>query len=53
MAYNQAPDAFEWSVLKPLEYAEREDDHSDDLELLYMICLEEILDVKPMKPGKR
>ena len=51
-AYNAAPDSFEWIVLKKLDYEDREEDHSDDLEILYMMVIEEYPDAKKMKPGK-
>ena len=52
-AYNDDPDSFEWSLLKRLEYKERDEDHSEDLELLYMMCMDEYPQAKLMRPGKR
>lgn len=52
-AYTEDPDSFEWSVLKKLEYKERDEDHTDDLELLYLECLDEYPDAMQMRPGKR
>lgn len=52
-AFKADPKSFEWSLLKKLDYEEREDDHSDDLELLYMICMEEYPHAQPMKIGKK
>ncbi len=46
-AYTENPDAFTWSLLKKLDYKERDEDHSDDLELLYLMCMEEV------PPGKK
>lgn len=51
-AFTEAPDSFEWSLLKKLDYDEREDNHRDDLELLYLQCLDEYPDAMPMRPGK-
>lgn len=52
-AYKKDPDSFEWSLLKKLDYKKRDDDHSEDLELLYMICMEEYPEARQMKKGKR
>ena len=52
-AYNANPDSFEWSLLKRLDYKERDDDHSEDLELLYMICMEEYPYAEQMRSGRR
>lgn len=49
-AYNADPDSFQWSLLKELDYEEREEDHTDDLELLYLLCQEEYPGAKKMKP---
>ena len=51
-AYNADPDSFEWSLLKKLDYKERDEDHSEDLELLYMMVMEEYPAAEKMKPGK-
>ena len=40
-------------LLKKLDYKDREEDHSDDLEILYMMVVEEYPDAKKMKPGKQ
>lgn len=52
-AYNISPDSFKWFVLKELDYKDYSDDHSEDLELLYLMCLDEYPAAKPMRPGKR
>ena len=51
-AYTQAPDSFQWQLLKQLEYKEREEDHSADLELLYLMCQEEYPQAQAMRPGR-
>ena len=51
-AYTAAPETFRWSLLKQLDYEEREEDHSADLELLYLLCQEEYPQAKGMRPGK-
>ncbi len=52
-AYKTAPDSFKWSLLKKLDYEERDEDHSEELELLYEMCMEEFPQAKKMRPGKR
>lgn len=52
-AYTGDPESFRWSLLKKLDYKEREDDHRDDLELLYLMCLEEYPNARPMRPGRK
>lgn len=52
-AYTQDPDSFQWSLLKRLDYKEREDDHADDLELLFLMCQEEYPQARRMRPGRR
>ncbi len=52
-AFTEDPDSFQWSVLKTLEYEERDKDHSEELELLYMICLEEHPEAQQMRPGRK
>ncbi len=52
-AYTEAPDTFQWSLLKKLDYKERDDDHSEDLQLLYMLCQEEYPQAQPMRPGRK
>ena len=49
-AYTEAPETFQWSLLKELDYEEREEDHSTDLELLYLLCQEEYPQAKAMRP---
>lgn len=49
-AYTEAPETFRWSLLKKLDYEEREEDHSADLELLYLLCREEYPQAKAMRP---
>lgn len=51
--YNKTPDLFEWRVLKVLDYKDYADDHTEDLELLLMMVMEEYPEAKKMKPGKR
>ncbi len=52
-AYAAAPDNFRWSLLKKLDYKERDDDHSEDLQLLYMLCMDEYPQAQPMRPGRK
>ena len=52
-AYNAAPDSFKWSLLKKLDYKEKDEDHNEDLELLYELCVEEFPHAKKMRPGKK
>ena len=52
-AYAENPEAFQWSLLKKLDYKAPGEDYSDDLELLYMMCLEEYPQAQKMRPGKR
>lgn len=52
-AFTEDPDAFQWSILKKLDYEDRDEDHSEELELLYMICLEEHPQAKQMRPGRK
>lgn len=52
-AYTENPSAFQWSVLKKLDYKERDEDHSEDLSLLYQLCLEEYPNARQMRPGRR
>lgn len=52
-AYSQDPGSFQWSLLKRLDYKEREEDHRDDLELLFLMCMEEYPQAQRMRPGKR
>lgn len=49
-AYTEAPGTFQWTLLKKLDYEEREEDHSADLELLYLLCREEYPQAKDMRP---
>lgn len=51
-AYTENPEAFQWSLLKKLEYKECGEDHSDDLELLYMMCMEEYPRHRRCAPAK-
>ena len=51
-AYKADPDSFEWSLQKKLDYEERDEDHSEDLELLYIMVMEEFPNAKRMRPGK-
>ena len=52
-AYNAAPDSFRWSLLKKLDYKERDEDHYDDLELLFDLCMEDYPHAKKMRAGKK
>ena len=52
-AYNADPESFQWSLLKKLDYKERDEDHSDDLELLFDLCMEENPQAKKMRSGKK
>ena len=52
-AYNEAPSSFEWLLLKKLDYKEPDEDHEDDLALLYMEAADEHPEAKPMKVGKK
>lgn len=49
-AYTADPDSFRWSLLKSLDYEEREEDHAADLELLYLLCREEYPQAQAMRP---
>lgn len=52
-AYSEDPASFQWSLLRKLDYEERDEDHSEDLELLYMMCLEEYPQAEQMRPGRK
>lgn len=52
-AFTEDPDAFQWSILKKLDYEDRDEDHSEELELLYLLCLEEYPHARQMRPGRR
>lgn len=52
-AYQEDPESFQWSLLKKLDYEERDEDHSEDLELLYMMCMEEYPEAEQMRPGRK
>ena len=51
-AYSADPGSFQWSLLKKLDYDEREEDHAADLELLYLLCQEEYPQARAMRPGR-
>lgn len=51
--YTKAPDTFSWCVLKKLEYKELDDSIDEELELLWMMVMEEFPDAKRMKPGRK
>ena len=51
-AYNADPDSFEWVLLKKLDYEEPDENHDDDLELLYLEVADKYPTAKPMKRGK-
>ncbi len=52
-AYNANPDGFVWTLEKSLEYDDRSDDHTEDLDLLLMEFMDEHPNAKPMKPAKK
>lgn len=52
-AYKKDPNSFKWNLLKKLDYEERDEDHSEELDLLYELCMEEFPQAKKMRPGKR
>lgn len=52
-AYSADPESFQWELLKKLDYKELDDDHDDDLEILYMEAMDEYPSAKPMRIGKR
>ena len=52
-AYNEDPNSFEWLLLKKLDYKELDDNHDEDLELLYMLCIDEFPKAKTMRLGRR
>ena len=52
-AFTKDPEGFRWSLLKKLDYKERDDDHRDDLELLYMMCMEEYPEARQMRPERK
>lgn len=52
-AFTDDPGSFQWSLLKKLDYKERDEDHTEDLKLLYLMCLEEYPDARQMRPGRR
>lgn len=52
-AFSRDPDGFQWSLLKQLDYEEPGEDHSEELELLYMMCMEEFPDALQMRPGRK
>lgn len=52
-AFTENPDAFQWSLLKKLDYKEPEQDCHDDLELLYLMCMEEYPNARQMRPGRK
>ena len=52
-AYNTDPESFQWVLLKKLDYKEADEDHGDDLEILYLEAVEEYPAAKPMRNGKR
>ena len=52
-AFNADPASFQWSVLRELDYEDREEDHGEELELLYLLCQDEFPDAKQMRPGRK
>lgn len=50
-AFTADPESFRWTLLKRLDYQEREEDHREELELLYLLCREEYPQAQPMRPG--
>lgn len=53
IAYSANPDAAEWAVLKQLDYVDRAQDHTDDLELLLMEVMDEHPEAQPLSKGRR
>ncbi len=52
-AFNADPASFSWSVLKELDYEDRDEDHGEDLEVLYLLCQDEHPQAKQMRPGRK
>lgn len=52
-AFNKDPESFQWRILKELDYEDKDEDHSEDLEILFMMCMEEYPQAKQMKIGKK
>ena len=52
-AFTKDPEGFRWSLLKKLDYEEPGEDHGEDLELLYMMCMEEYPEARQMRPGRK
>jgi len=48
-AYTENPDAFNFSLIKELDYEDFSEDHQDDLKLLLLEFLEEHPNAKPMR----
>lgn len=51
--YRENPEAFRWSLIRPLEYEDETEDYSEDLQILLMEFMEEFPEAKPMRPGKK
>ena len=51
--YRKAADAFEWIVLKQLDYEDPAEDHYDDLDILMLEAMAEYPDAETMKPNKK
>lgn len=52
-AFIDKPGSFQWSLLKKLDYKERDEEHGEELELLYLMCMDEYPDAQQMRPSKR
>lgn len=52
-AFTKDPESFQWSILKKLDYEDRDEPHDEELELLYMFCLEEYPNARQMRPGRK
>lgn len=52
-AYKADPKSFQWELLKTLDYEDFNEDHDDDLEILYLDVMEEYPAAKPMRISKR
>ena len=52
-AYSEDPSSFQWSILKSLDYKETDKNYSEELEILYMMCLDEYPEAEQMRPGRK
>lgn len=51
--FTKNPDSFKWSLLKKYDYKDRDEDHSEDLETLFDLCMEEYPEAQKMKAGRK